>query len=55
LARELALSFERLGQQRREELEAAPAILIRLQSSVALGLTEPPRVPRPSRRRPMDA
>jgi hypothetical protein len=53
---ELNLSFQRLRQQRRDELEAAPAILTRLTAiERALGLTEPPRMPRPSRRRPLDA
>jgi hypothetical protein len=46
----------RLRQQRRDELEAGPAILSRLSSiERALGLLEVPRMPRPNRRRPLDA
>jgi hypothetical protein len=53
---ELNLSFERLRQQRRDEIEAAPAILTRLTAiERALGLIELPRMPRLSRRRPLDA
>jgi hypothetical protein len=53
---ELTSSFERLRQQRRDELEAAPAILSRLTAiERALGLIELPRMPRVIRRRPLDA
>jgi hypothetical protein len=53
---ELTLSLERLRQQRRDELEAGPAILTRLTAiERALGLIELPRMPRVSRRRPLEA
>jgi hypothetical protein len=52
----LTLALDRLRQQRRDELEAAPAILSRLAAiERALGLIELPRMPRVSRRRPLDA
>jgi len=53
---ELNLAVDRLRQQRRDELEAAPAILVRLTSNERqLGLCEVPRTPRPRRDRPLDA
>jgi hypothetical protein len=53
---QLTLAFDRLRQQRRDEREAAPAILSRLtEIERLLGLTERPRMPRPNRRRPLDA
>jgi hypothetical protein len=53
---ELNSSFQRLRQQRRDDLESGPAILTRLTAiERALGLTEPPRMPRPSRRKPLEA
>jgi hypothetical protein len=53
---ELTLSFGRLRQQRRDELEAAPGDPHPADPiEGTLGLTEPPRMRLPSRRRPLDA